>query len=827
MLEFEYLDINFDSVTEEISLFRNHFLKNDQSDESKPSIVFIPIRHHSPSCAIHLHNLLSKIKPDVILIEGRSDANLLVPVLQNNEINPPIAIFDYLKDDKNIYELNGELTPAEEVPFKFYSWYPFATFSPEFESITLAKKLDIPAYFIDIGLEYKLNALKDSIKDKENKARKKIISHQLWSDYNYVNNSFIQNLIAKSQSRDFNEFWYNNFEISGPELTDEEFFTGVFSFGTITRNLTPNEILSSDGTLVREEFMVNQISEYAKSFKNIAVVTGAFHTLPLLEYDFSKKPKKLKSTKESKTALVTPYSYYELSELSGYQAGINFPNFCYLVYNEIVKKEPKPFSLVVNNLLSLVTKTQLKSYYTVSTADVISAYHLAINLASLRGREDLSPYDMIDSIQSTFIKEELQDEVHPIIKQVQLYLTGSSIGYVPANIMQLPIEKDFYEQCKKLRLPLESAEKTIKCEIYKRDLHRNKSRFLWQTVFLGIPFAELKTGPNYVENTSLWLLTEQWIVKWDKDISFKFTSIAPYGTTIEGASIAMFKEYLEKTIVNRDNALFGRFLIKCVQMGHFQLFDYLLELFQDKLETSSFIDLMSYLKTLVVLYGFRDSLIPPENRNLQSFIQNTYTSAIQSFSTFSDINEDLLDKFTDNMRLLSQLINDPLLRFLDKDALLSILKYSIQDDKITPKLLGVYYGFLFSFGEVEISEIEYAFNSLVSMIHTDQNQPVYFLEGLISLTKKIMFSGSILTILVNTINTIEEEKFLQLLPGLRRIFTVYMPKESYDLANLIAQQIGQKDNDLQKQLTLSPESILQINKFDHEIQQILIDWKLL
>ena len=262
-------------------------------------------------------------------------------------------------------------------------------------------------------------------------------------------------------------------------------------------------------------------------------------------------------------------------------------------------------------------------------------------------------------------------------------------------------------------------------------------------------------------------------------------------------------------------------------MGHFQLFDDLLELFQDKLETSSFIDLMSYLKTLVVLYGFRDSLIPPENSNLQSFIQNTYTSVIQSFSTFSDINEDLLDKFTDNMRLISQLINDPLLQFLDKDALLSILKYCIQDEKITPKLLGVYYGFLFSFGEVAISEIEYAFNSLVSMIHTDQNQPVFFLEGLISLTKKIMFSGSILTILVNTINTVEEEKFLQLLPGLRRIFTVYMPKESYDLANLIAQQIGQKDNDFQKQLTLSPESILQINKFDHEIQQILIDWKLL
>ena len=81
--------------------------------------------------------------------------------------------------------------------------------------------------------------------------------------------------------------------------------------------------------------------------------------------------------------------------------------------------------------------------------------------------------------------------------------------------------------------------------------------------------------------------------------------------------------------------------------------------------------------------------------------------------------------------------------------------------------------------------------------------------------------------MITTINTISEEKFLQLLPGLRRIFTVYMPKESYDLANLIAEQIGQKDGSLQNELILSPETIFQINKFDHEIQQILIDWRLL
>lgn len=814
------------SLNDEIKRFQNQFLILNNQNESTEWIQFVPIRHHSPACAIHVRKMITDYKPDVILVEGPSDANHLISVIQNKEIKTPVAIIDYFKDDKNQYELNGVITPAEEVPFKFYSTYPFIEFSPEFQAIVNGGDLEIPVYFIDIGLDKKLTDLKDRIKDKNNPERDKIISKQLWSDYHFTNNNYITSLVKNSSCRDFNEFWFNFFEIDSVRLTAEEFFTKLFTFGTITRKLTPDEILSADGTLLREDFMLNQIIDYKGNYKKILVITGAFHTLPLLIYDYSKKTKKPKSIKESSTVMVTPYSYYELSEISGYQSGINYPNFCHQVFKEMSKGNSTPFAPIVNNILSLTTKTNFSTYYAISTADIISAYHLAFNLASLRGREDLSPYDMFDAIQSSFIKEELTAEIHPVLKQVELFLTGTAVGYVPSDIIQLPVERDFYEQLRKLKLPQESEEKTVKCEIYNRDLHRTKSRFLWQTVLLGIPYAVLKTGPNYVENQSLWLLTEQWLVKWNKEMSFKFSDIAPYGTTIESASLTFFKELLEKSLVNKDNALFGRYLIKCVQMGHFTMLDDLLDLFQDKIETSSFIDLMLYLKTLVVLYGFRDSLIPPENKNIQGYIQNNYIAVIQCFSTFSDINDDLLNKFTDSMRLLSQLLNDPLLSLLDKQALFSILKYVINDDNTSAKLLGVYYGFLYSFGEVSISDIESEFNTLVTMIHTDQNQPVFFLEGLLSLTKKVLFSGSILNILVRTVNTISEEKFLQLLPGLRRIFTTYMPKESYDLANMISDQIGKENDVLQKEFVLSPESIINLSKFDSEVKKILIDWKL-
>src|SRR5437773_11245902 len=60
-----------------------------------PVRVF-PVRHHSPSASRCLAALLKTNPPKAILVEGPSDAESLIPVLVDEETEPPIAILAYV-----------------------------------------------------------------------------------------------------------------------------------------------------------------------------------------------------------------------------------------------------------------------------------------------------------------------------------------------------------------------------------------------------------------------------------------------------------------------------------------------------------------------------------------------------------------------------------------------------------------------------------------------------------------------------------------------------------------------------------------------------------
>ena len=37
-------------------------------------VVYFPVRHHSPACALHLQRTIDSFRPELILIEGPSDS---------------------------------------------------------------------------------------------------------------------------------------------------------------------------------------------------------------------------------------------------------------------------------------------------------------------------------------------------------------------------------------------------------------------------------------------------------------------------------------------------------------------------------------------------------------------------------------------------------------------------------------------------------------------------------------------------------------------------------------------------------------------------------
>ncbi|HEX7923088.1 MAG TPA: DUF5682 family protein, partial [Bradyrhizobium sp.] len=97
------------------------------------------IRHHGPGSARRLLEALGELRPQIVLIEGPSDASDLLPMLADAAMAPPVALLTYAADD-----------PARAI------FWPFATYSPEYQAACWAVRTGSAARFIDLPASYRL-----------------------------------------------------------------------------------------------------------------------------------------------------------------------------------------------------------------------------------------------------------------------------------------------------------------------------------------------------------------------------------------------------------------------------------------------------------------------------------------------------------------------------------------------------------------------------------------------------------------------------------------------------------------------------------------------
>jgi len=111
------------------------------------------IRHHGPGSARSLVQALGALRPDVVLIEGPPDAADAIALAGHEGMQPPVALLVY---------------PPERPGLGVY--YPFATFSPEWNAIRWALANGVPARFIDLPAAHDFAAVLAAIAEMEARA---------------------------------------------------------------------------------------------------------------------------------------------------------------------------------------------------------------------------------------------------------------------------------------------------------------------------------------------------------------------------------------------------------------------------------------------------------------------------------------------------------------------------------------------------------------------------------------------------------------------------------------------------------------------------------
>ena len=113
------------------------------------------VRHLSPAGAWHLRRYLDEVRPKVVLVEGLSDTEELVPHITKKGTKPPIAILAYT-----------DTLPVRTVV------YPLARYSPEYQALLWAKENNARVEFIDLPSDIFL-AFQDVEEELRKRARAK------------------------------------------------------------------------------------------------------------------------------------------------------------------------------------------------------------------------------------------------------------------------------------------------------------------------------------------------------------------------------------------------------------------------------------------------------------------------------------------------------------------------------------------------------------------------------------------------------------------------------------------------------------------------------
>ncbi|MFD0891405.1 DUF5682 family protein, partial [Streptosporangium algeriense] len=103
------------------------------------SVSVLGVRHHGPGSARSLREELTRLKPDIVLIEGPPEADDLVGLAKDPELQPPVALLAHVP---------GESSKA--------AFWPFAVFSPEWQAIRHAVETDVPVRFCDMPAAHSL-----------------------------------------------------------------------------------------------------------------------------------------------------------------------------------------------------------------------------------------------------------------------------------------------------------------------------------------------------------------------------------------------------------------------------------------------------------------------------------------------------------------------------------------------------------------------------------------------------------------------------------------------------------------------------------------------
>ncbi|MBB4867651.1 hypothetical protein HNP46_006570 [Pseudomonas nitritireducens] len=501
---------------------RLHAARQQREVLAEQGLHFAPLRHHSPACAFALRSLLEELRPAAVLIEGPADFDALIPDLLDPRSRPPLAIL-----------AQRRTAQADSGPQS--AFFPFCDYSPEWQALREGHRLGAHLAFID--LPWSCQAEVET--DQEH-------SHSLMTERYLAHSDYLAALAQQAHCRDHDELWEHLFELrSRADLADwRRLFDDTFAWCAMARLDYEDEVLAAEGSLAREAHMLACIQAWrARCDGPLLVVTGGFHTLPLVEaLADAATPHQPAPDTQAGHAWLIRYSFDRLDALNGYASGMPSPAYHQRIWDALLDEQAGPLTRqhIATDLLSAIAaQTRAQQLADALTfASVSNAAEQAAGLARLRGHPGPGRYDLLDAIHSCFVKGELGNGQGPFLDAVKKHLGGNRLGDIPSSTLAPPLVEEARCLALQHRLDLsDSLPRRARLDLYRKPRHRERSRFLHLMSYLDSRFAKHQGGPDFINGSGLDLLFEEWEYAWSPVVEARLIECAERGSTLREVAL--------------------------------------------------------------------------------------------------------------------------------------------------------------------------------------------------------------------------------------------------------------------------------------------------
>jgi hypothetical protein len=474
------------------------------------TLSVLGIRHHGPGSARVLVHALDALDPTIVLIEGPPDAGEVLEFAAHADMSPPVALLVYEPD-----------APSGAV------YYPFATFSPEWQAMRWALAKDRPVRFIDLPQSLRRRddrSARESHDDKPADASEEPSTAEPPAP---APRDPLDSLALAAGFSDGEAWWGRLIEERRAEDDPVGLFEAIHDAMTSAREELGRTPRVTEEP-AREAHMRKAIRAAVKEgFERIAVVCGAWHA-PVLTADALKRyPAKpddeiLKRLPKRKTAATwIPWTYDRLCFDSGYGAGVASPGW----YDHLWVHREQLSERWMTRVARLLRDEDLDA----SPANVIESVRLADSLASIRGRQIAG----LDELGEATLAVLCHGNLMPARLIQRKLVVGQRLGRVPDAVPMVPLQRDLAARQKSLRLKVSAEEMVLDLDQRKEnDLAR--SHLLHRLRLLGVEWGELQDDHRQRAST----FHEIWKLQWRPEFAVRVIEAAQWGNTVADAAAA-------------------------------------------------------------------------------------------------------------------------------------------------------------------------------------------------------------------------------------------------------------------------------------------------